>query len=71
MTRAFAMIMAGGSSESLSVLTEVRAEPAVPFGGKSPLRPKSRACAAAFPENQQSAHQPRSKQFHSDACQIN
>jgi len=34
MTRAFAMIMAGGSSESLSVLTEVRAEPAVPFGGK-------------------------------------
>lgn len=34
MTRAFAMIMAGGSSESLSVLTEARAEPAVPFGGK-------------------------------------
>ena len=34
MTRAFAMIMAGGSSEDLSVLTEVRAEPAVPFGGK-------------------------------------
>lgn len=34
MTRAFAMIMAGGSSESLSVLTEVRSEPAVPFGGK-------------------------------------
>jgi glucose-1-phosphate adenylyltransferase len=34
MTRAFAMIMAGGSSESLSVLTETRAEPAVPFGGK-------------------------------------
>lgn len=34
MTTAFAMIMAGGSSESLSVLTEVRAEPAVPFGGK-------------------------------------
>ncbi len=34
MTRAFAMIMAGGSSESLSVLTEVRAEPAVPIGGK-------------------------------------
>ncbi|MCB0143299.1 MAG: glucose-1-phosphate adenylyltransferase, partial [Caldilineaceae bacterium] len=28
------MIMAGGSSESLSVLTEIRAEPAVPFGGK-------------------------------------
>ena len=31
---AFAMIMAGGFSESLSVLTETRAEPAVPFGGK-------------------------------------
>ncbi|MBK8051453.1 MAG: glucose-1-phosphate adenylyltransferase [Anaerolineales bacterium] len=28
------MIMAGGSSEHLSVLTEMRAEPAVPFGGK-------------------------------------
>ncbi|MCC6453981.1 MAG: glucose-1-phosphate adenylyltransferase [Caldilineaceae bacterium] len=28
------MIMAGGASESLSVLTETRAEPAVPFGGK-------------------------------------
>lgn len=34
MSRAFAMIMAGGSSEDLSVLTEVRAEPATPFGGK-------------------------------------
>ncbi len=34
MTRAFAMIMAGGASESLSVLTEVRSESAVPFGGK-------------------------------------
>ena len=34
MTTAFAMIMAGGSSEDLSVLTEVRAEPATPFGGK-------------------------------------
>lgn len=34
MTRAFAMIMAGGSSEHLSVLTEVRSEPATPFGGK-------------------------------------
>ena len=34
MTRAFAMIMAGGSSEDLSVLTEVRSEPSVPFGGK-------------------------------------
>lgn len=34
MTNAFAMIMAGGSSEELSVLTEVRAEAAVPFGGK-------------------------------------
>ncbi|MCB0136845.1 MAG: glucose-1-phosphate adenylyltransferase subunit GlgD, partial [Caldilineaceae bacterium] len=28
------MIMAGGFSERLSVLTETRAEPAVPFGGK-------------------------------------
>ncbi|MCB0045186.1 MAG: glucose-1-phosphate adenylyltransferase [Caldilineaceae bacterium] len=28
------MIMGGGSSESLSVLTEVRSEPSVPFGGK-------------------------------------
>lgn len=28
------MIMAGGSSEALSVLTEVRSEPSVPFGGK-------------------------------------
>jgi len=34
MTQAFAMIMAGGASENLSVLTEVRAEPAIPFGGK-------------------------------------
>lgn len=34
MTNAFALIMAGGSSENLSVLTEVRAEPAVPFAGK-------------------------------------
>ncbi len=34
MSTAFAMIMAGGSSENLSVLTEVRSEPAVPFGGK-------------------------------------
>ena len=34
MTTAFAMIMGGGSSQNLSVLTEVRAEPAVPFGGK-------------------------------------
>lgn len=34
MTQAFAMIMAGGFSESLSVLTEIRAEPAVPFAGK-------------------------------------
>jgi len=29
-----AMIMAGGASEDLSVLTAVRAEPAIPFGGK-------------------------------------
>lgn len=28
------MIMAGGASENLSVLTSVRAEPAIPFGGK-------------------------------------
>ena len=34
MTEVFAMIMGGGSSESLSVLTEVRSEPSVPFGGK-------------------------------------
>lgn len=34
MTTAFAMILGGGSSEALSVLTEIRAEPAVPFGGK-------------------------------------
>ena len=34
MSNAFAVIMAGGSSEHLSVLTETRAEPAVPFGGK-------------------------------------
>jgi len=34
MASAFAMIMAGGFSERLSVLTETRAEPAVPFGGK-------------------------------------
>ena len=29
-----AMIMAGGASENLSVLTAVRSEPAIPFGGK-------------------------------------
>lgn len=28
------MVMAGGASEDLSVLTSVRAEPAIPFGGK-------------------------------------
>jgi glucose-1-phosphate adenylyltransferase len=32
--KVLAMIMAGGSSEALSVLTAVRSEPAVPFGGK-------------------------------------
>jgi len=32
--RTLAMIMAGGASEDLSVLTAVRAEPAIPFGGK-------------------------------------
>lgn len=34
MTTAFAMILGGGFSEHLSVLTEIRAEPAVPIGGK-------------------------------------
>jgi len=34
MAHAFAMIMAGGESKDLSVLTEIRSEPAVPFGGK-------------------------------------
>lgn len=34
MARAFAMIMAGGESKDLSVLTETRSEPSVPFGGK-------------------------------------
>jgi len=32
--RVLAMIMAGGASEALSVLTAVRAEAAIPFGGK-------------------------------------
>ena len=32
--RVLAIIMAGGASENLSVLTAVRAEPAIPFGGK-------------------------------------
>ncbi len=32
--RTLVMIMAGGASEDLSVLTAVRAEPAIPFGGK-------------------------------------
>lgn len=34
MSKAFAMIMGGGASEQLSVLTETRAEPALPFAGK-------------------------------------
>ncbi len=34
MSLAFALIMAGGPSPGLSVLTEVRAAPAIPFGGK-------------------------------------
>lgn len=34
MANAFALIMAGGFSAELSVLTETRAEAAVPFGGK-------------------------------------
>lgn len=32
--RTLVMIMAGGASEALTVLTAVRAEPAIPFGGK-------------------------------------
>ena len=32
--RTLVMVMAGGASESLSVLTAVRSEPAIPFGGK-------------------------------------
>jgi glucose-1-phosphate adenylyltransferase len=32
--KTLAMIMAGGASEDLSVLTAIRAEPAIPFGGK-------------------------------------
>lgn len=32
--RTLVMIMAGGASENLSVLTAMRAEPAIPFGGK-------------------------------------
>jgi hypothetical protein len=35
MANVFALIMAGGSSNALSVLTEVRAEPAVPFAASS------------------------------------
>lgn len=34
MSRAFAMIMAGGPNRSLSALTEIRVAPAIPFGGK-------------------------------------
>lgn len=34
MSQAFALIMAGGPSPGLSVMTEVRAAPAIPFGGK-------------------------------------
>lgn len=34
MSKAFALIMAGGGSENLGVLTEMRAEAAIPFGGK-------------------------------------
>lgn len=34
MSSAFALIMAGGPSPGLSVMTEVRAAPAIPFGGK-------------------------------------
>ena len=34
MANAFTMIMAGGDNADLSVLTEIRSEPAVPFAGK-------------------------------------
>ena len=34
MARTLALIMAGGESLDLSVLTEIRSEPSVPFGGK-------------------------------------
>lgn len=34
MSRALAMIMAGGPSPNLSVLSEIRVAPAIPFGGK-------------------------------------
>jgi glucose-1-phosphate adenylyltransferase len=34
MAQAFAIVMAGGDNPDLSILTEIRAEPAVPFGGK-------------------------------------
>ena len=34
MSRALAMIMAGGPSRNLSVMTEIRVAPAIPFGGK-------------------------------------
>jgi glucose-1-phosphate adenylyltransferase len=34
MNRVLAMILAGGASERLSILSAERAKPAVPFGGK-------------------------------------
>ena len=34
MARTLALIMAGGESQDLSVLTEIRSEPSIPFGGK-------------------------------------
>ncbi|MCW5872969.1 MAG: glucose-1-phosphate adenylyltransferase, partial [Candidatus Eremiobacteraeota bacterium] len=34
MSRALAMIMAGGPSPNLSVMSEIRVAPAIPFGGK-------------------------------------
>ena len=34
MKRTMAMILAGGEGERLSILSSVRAKPAVPFGGK-------------------------------------
>jgi glucose-1-phosphate adenylyltransferase len=34
MNRVLAMILAGGASERLNILSVERAKPAVPFGGK-------------------------------------
>src|SRR4029078_3808845 len=37
MNRTMAVILAGGEGERLSILSSVRAKPAVPFGGKHPI----------------------------------